>query len=314
MVFDLTLPVEAGVFYMDAPDTMNANRLVIVLAQKTVFPLVDDLVPTGEVRGRVEQLLARVSEEFPRTEIQVQTMSDTLLGMVQGFKQADNMVTSTTPSTLIVSAWEEYLADTRERHELTEEKKSAIRESLTPMHVGTDGSFHPMNGIATWSWVSMDNRYQVRPVIDATKKTPTIQDAEMKAIMAAVGGNKDYPRLVIHTDSLFCVRIINDMVQMDGTVREKAHFLARHFNLRLYTLLKFVKIMEGKFLTPEILWVKGHAGHPLNEQADRLARCLRLNIGLGLHDPNTKLTSTAKEMLGGIAAETSERWKAHVSL
>lgn len=311
MVFDLTLPVEAGVFYMDAPDDLTANRLVIVLAQETIFPLVDELVPANKVRDKVKQLLTRVSTEFPRTEIQVQIMSDAHLGMVKGFSLTDNMVDSTAPSSLILSAWDAFLAETRDRHQLTAEKKASIRDSLTPMHIGTDGSFHRMNGVATWSWVSMDNRYQVRPLAETTRKV-TIQDAEMMAIIAAVDRNHQNPRLVVHTDSLYCVRIINTMMTMDGTTQERSHFLARHFNLKLHVLMKFVKVMEQAFLAPEIVWVKGHAGHPLNEQADRLARCLRLNIGLGLHDPNTKLTKTTKEMLRGIAAETRSRWDAHL--
>ena len=124
--------------------------------------------------------------------------------------------------------------------------------------VATDGSaaINHHSGIG-WACVAADGRHAIGN--SRRGSNPTL--AELNAIELAL---KTFcGPLDIHTDCRPAIDWINNP---GSACNQQCYLLAKHIS----QLLARTK--------SSLVWVKGHAGHPLNETADRLARIARLEL------------------------------------
>lgn len=144
-------------------------------------------------------------------------------------------------------------------------------ESL-PAHteVWTDGS--AKHGIGGWGWVTPDGRSD-----SGGEMAPsTNQRMEIAAALAAVTSLSDRPLMVV-SDSAYVVNCFKK-VWWKAWVRDDAWLNASKqpvANRDLWEPL-VAEVRRGGI---NFRWVKGHAGHALNEQADGLAEAGRIAMG-----------------------------------
>ena len=144
--------------------------------------------------------------------------------------------------------------------------------------IATDGSAaQTRRGVwAGWSWVSSTGNYEA-----GHKRTGNILLAELEAIDRALAGTfrgaARQQDVRILTDSQAALRIVQQLLD-HGTAQYRPGFThqgqvdrtARHIAQQ---------IRDHRDGGIELAWVRGHAGHPLNEAADRLARHCRISGG-----------------------------------
>lgn len=127
--------------------------------------------------------------------------------------------------------------------------------------VATDGSARPNPGPAGWAWYVHDGAFNAGGWPHGTNNK-----AELFAVLAAIRGISDVPVLIL-SDSQFTINACSKWMngwrrrgwrKADGTPPENLQVL-QELALELDT-------RDVKFQ-----WVRGHAGHPMNEKADRLA-------------------------------------------
>jgi ribonuclease HI len=148
----------------------------------------------------------------------------------------------------------------RDTHNARPEQFEVIRRSNPPaapadsaqLIAYADGSYLPELGRGGWAVVYSDER----TVSDEFLEQPTNQRAEIAAATFAVRHAPAATPLLVRSDSQYVVRTVA------GEYRRKA-------NLDLWARLDDVIVRHGAPVTFE--WVKGHAGDPLNERADKLA-------------------------------------------
>lgn len=112
-----------------------------------------------------------------------------------------------------------------------------------------------------------------------TKYLPAVSDvflAELAAIQLAITTHQGPRPLRILSDSKPAVAAIND----PGNAPERARSLVDRINAK----------RQGRQI--EIQWVKGHAGHDLNEAADRLAVATRRYRSAGLTGPGHEIITS----------------------
>lgn len=99
---------------------------------------------------------------------------------------------------------------------------------------------------------------------------------ELTAVLKLLESHPDRP-LLIQADSTYVLNIFTGL--LNGWGREGSR-TARGTELKNIDLIERIDaLVEGKNIKWE--WVKGHAGHPLNESADRLAGFARSQARLG---------------------------------
>ncbi|MCL1907267.1 MAG: hypothetical protein FWG08_05060 [Propionibacteriaceae bacterium] len=133
-----------------------------------------------------------------------------------------------------------------------------LDQPLPRLVVATDGSaaLHGRKGIG-WAFVAADGRYAIGN--SRTGNNPT--EAELRAIdlvLSTVRGPLD-----IYTDCQVAIKWINN----PGSAPNKR---CTEYATKIRQMLATSQ--------SELFWVKGHAGHPLNDKADRLARIARLEL------------------------------------
>ena len=153
--------------------------------------------------------------------------------------------------------------------------------------VATDGSMatSPRRPWSAWAWVDQHGRYAT-----GTMRSRSILAIELRAIAEAVTAAPRGTPLLVVTDSKPAAGQIRSVLNF-GTIPDRTgrcgakdtaaalHRIAMHLRNRPVT----------------IEWVKGHAGHRLNDSADRLAHQTRL-----AQDP-----ATVRALLDRIAAEAA---------
>lgn len=130
--------------------------------------------------------------------------------------------------------------------------------------IGTDGSSRGNPGPAGWAWVVNKHAYQCGSIPRATSNV-----AEMTAVHRALLSVPDHVDVVVLTDSELTGNTLMKWakgwrragwVKRDGSPVKNRELIEQ--------VLDVIESRPGK-VTLE--WVRGHAGHPLNEAADRLA-------------------------------------------
>ncbi|MEB0004015.1 hypothetical protein QN357_13875 [Cryobacterium sp. RTC2.1] len=135
--------------------------------------------------------------------------------------------------------------------------------------LATDGS-SGNRGMSGWAWVSEQGTYRA-----GTLASSSILVAELRAITEAIEANRSANRMCVLTDSQPALSLISETIST-GIIRDRhgkpgAKNAAALLNRLHWLSRKHVITFE---------WIKGHAGHPLNSAADRLAvqarRCAQL--------------------------------------
>lgn len=145
-------------------------------------------------------------------------------------------------------------------HLLCEHKAGlcALYTPSSPLAVATDGGCWPNPGPGGWAWVSADGRHEAGSFGAGTNNI-----AELTAIKAALIAFSQTP-LHIQYDSQYagnCIQTWGPAWRRKG-VTDKA-------NIEL--IFSIIDLVEARTAPLTWEWVRGHDGHPLNEQADTLA-------------------------------------------
>ncbi len=127
----------------------------------------------------------------------------------------------------------------------------------------TDGSSLGSPGPGGWGWVTADGRRDW-----GSESGTTHNRMELTAVLELL---RSYPTeaLLIQADSTYVINVFTKWLEQwrkQNMRRSKGKCIK---NLDLIEQID--KLRTGRTVNWE--WVKGHSGHPLNEEADRLARC-----------------------------------------
>ena len=130
--------------------------------------------------------------------------------------------------------------------------------------VGTDGACKPNPGPSGWAWVVDRDCWQSGALGEQTNNI-----AELHAILAALGAIPRQQDVRILTDSQYAVKALNTWGpgwRRNGWMTRDGKPVQNREYLQL--IGDVIRDRSGSTL---VEWVRGHAGHPLNEAADRLA-------------------------------------------
>jgi len=119
--------------------------------------------------------------------------------------------------------------------------------------LATDGSYNPASGRGGWAAVFAEQS-RVWTISGAERKAVSPHHMELQALAEGLGGLKEPCRVCVFTDDR---RVLKHLTEDD-----KDPDIRALWQLILRRSLPHAVSFE---------WVKGHDGHPLNEQADRLA-------------------------------------------
>jgi len=160
------------------------------------------------------------------------------------------------------------------------------RVVATDASLGTAGAHHGRRGRTTGvAWVRTDGLWGT-----ATLETTSSAAGELAAVCAAVAAHDGRPLHVL-TDSLETLATVRALVV--GDAPPPAWSRATPVDRRV--LRAATDRLAGADV--RITWVRGHAGHALNEVADRLAVCARRSAEARIDE------SVAESVLRGIVSE-----------
>lgn len=132
------------------------------------------------------------------------------------------------------------------------------------MRVFTDGACSGNPGPGGWAWVGEDGRHD-----SGGESATTNQRMELTAVLRAVEAHPDGP-LEINSDSTYVVNCFRDRWHEAWIAKNWVNSQRKPVaNRDLWEPL--VGLVTGRGGEVTFKWVKGHAGHDLNEEADRLA-------------------------------------------
>ena len=126
----------------------------------------------------------------------------------------------------------------------------------------TDGSALGNPGPGGWAWVTEDGRHAC-----AGARHSTNNRMELRAVYELLRATSPDEPLTIQTDSVYVVNIFTKWLAGWRTRGMKTSSRKPVENTDLIEPID--SLLAGRQVTFE--WVRGHAGHPLNERADALA-------------------------------------------
>ncbi len=149
--------------------------------------------------------------------------------------------------------------------------------TLSPLVVATDGSAH--RGNMGWGWLAEDGQHDLGSQTPArTTCRPTTMPvlAELRAICAAIQALSDR-RLVIRTDCQRAIRLVADWSA--GRDKVPAGYQANAQTSAAKGGVDWMQqVVRANAHRVQLEWVRGHAGDPLNEGADSLAKLARRRL------------------------------------
>ncbi len=156
----------------------------------------------------------------------------------------------------------------------------------------TDGACDPNPGPGGWAALLLFGEH--RKALTGHEASTTNNRMELQAIIAALGALKKPCRVRLHTDSEYVQKGITKYMARRkakaGTPRTKNSVANRDLWEALDAAMQRHQI--------EWLWVKGHAGDPLNEEVDRLAVGMIPRPDLPLDDNEAAHLFTGVSCLG----------------
>jgi len=130
----------------------------------------------------------------------------------------------------------------------------------------TDGSCQENPGNGGWAAI-INNDGNVQKISGSEKNT-TNNRMELMATISALKKMKSDEEIEIFTDSKYVklgiTEWINNWIKNDWRTSKKENVKNKDLWLELYNLNKSLKVKWN--------WVKAHAGNPLNEEVDSLAK------------------------------------------
>ncbi len=139
-------------------------------------------------------------------------------------------------------------------------------DSLPEVIIYTDGACDPNPGPGGWAAVLRFGKHE--KVLTGSEPRATNNRMELQAVIAALGALKQPCRVILHTDSEYVQKGVTEYI---ARWKEKGWRTAGKkavANQDLWMALD--EAMQRHQI--EWRWVKGHAGDPMNERVDRLAR------------------------------------------
>jgi ribonuclease HI len=143
---------------------------------------------------------------------------------------------------------------------------SALEDSHL-IRIGCDGSSKGNPGAGGYGWYHSDNLYGFGGSLKATNNA-----MELEALRSVLKTIPPSVELELILDSKYVIDSLTKYIfawRKNGYLTSKGTVIANKETIMEIDLLLKNRVGKVKFS-----WVKGHAGHPLNEAADRLA-----NIG-----------------------------------
>lgn len=146
-------------------------------------------------------------------------------------------------------------------------------ETTTPLVIAVDGS-RSRSGAGSWAWITEDGAWRT-----GVGRYSSILQAELIAIHAALQSAPSGRPVRILCDSRDAIRHATRALHGERPDRFVTNAVAR-------VVAAIARDHQGRDVTIE--WVKGHAGHYLNDRADRLAVHARRASGTE-HTPEYQL-------------------------
>jgi ribonuclease HI len=136
---------------------------------------------------------------------------------------------------------------------------------LPRVRIYTDGACIPNPGPGGWAALLLSGRHE--KVLSGSEALTTNKRMELTAAVKALGALKQTARVDFYTDSEYLRRGITEWLP-DWRKRGWKRKSGKLANIDLWQAL------EDNLKSHEITWhwVRGHAGNPLNQRADNLAR------------------------------------------
>lgn len=253
-VFDVVSEVSDTDIILALREQTNGNTRIVMNAR----------ISGEDVRARlIDRVVELVSRKVPddsRVVIRCFTLE---LRALMKDRLDDRFIVADPLDLVPITGWADA---TREMLRGRLHDKSAERAAKRTVYAASDGSAHPTVGFGASAWVTNDGDWLVR------RTSGGIFHAEMMAILSFArwfDKSDRYGTAVLFSDSLNAVRKIRSadrpMVSWDGA--------STAYNL----------VESGRL---EVIWVRGHQGHLLNEVADSLAvmrhRAARHRDGAGI--------------------------------
>ncbi len=165
-------------------------------------------------------------------------------------------------------------------------------DALPEVVIYTDGACDPNPGPGGWAALLLLGRH--RKTLTGSEPDTTNNRMELQAIIAALGALKRPCRVRLHTDSEYVHKGITEYIARwkakGWRTSDKKSVANRDLWEALDQALPRHQI--------EWLWVKGHAGDPLNEEVDRLAVGMIPRPDLPLDDKQAAHLFTGVSCLG----------------
>ncbi len=135
--------------------------------------------------------------------------------------------------------------------------------------IATDGSCLGNPGNGGWAWVAEDGR---RASGGHTATTNNLM--ELRAVYEALSAHPSEVPLLIQADSMYVINIFTKW--LPGWISKGWKTSGNRTVANRSAIELIATQLDGR----DVLWehVKGHAGHPLNETADELARRAALAV------------------------------------
>jgi len=130
----------------------------------------------------------------------------------------------------------------------------------------TDGSCIENPGNGGWAAIIFKNNEKI--VITGNKKNTTNNQMELMAAIEALKKIPTGQKVQVYTDSKYVKLGITEWIDKWSQNNWKTSSKQKVKNLELWTELNEI----SKKHKIEWFWVKGHAGNPINEEVDTLAK------------------------------------------
>lgn len=141
------------------------------------------------------------------------------------------------------------------------------------IEVYTDGSASPNPGAGGWGAVRVERGSSTGEMCGGADDT-TNNRMELTAIVRGLSLLETWEEAVIHSDSNYAVGVLTGWAAR----WEKAGWQTSTGPVKNLDLVQEAVETLRRYQNVRISWIKGHAGHRWNEEADRLAR-----LGRHLH-------------------------------
>ena len=145
----------------------------------------------------------------------------------------------------------------------------AKKEKLKSIQVYTDGAYSSHNGIGGYGsviFMNINGENRMRKFSSTHAYVDTTHNRmELRAILASLKRIRTGPYLIdIYTDSTYCELMVSKLFNF---------YIGRNYkNMDLLILIKEQIDRHYSYGSRvRVSWIRGHAGNPFNEMADKLA-------------------------------------------